>query len=527
MILVEVSLNQFNNSVLYDIIELEELLGDNMTFHDQTFIKNNTTLERKEKALNKLIQLRPNNKNISQELFMVQKGLEGERKIAYQLSKSNLGMYIFHDIKLQYKDLTAQIDYMVFTSKACYFIEAKNYTGNIKIDENGNFIREYNYNGKKIKKGMDSPIRQVEAQLEVFTKIALFNEDRMKELLKGTKFTNYFKTLVVFTDEETILEMNKAPNDIKSRVVRYDGLLRKIEQINSKQENVINSEQLKEFIDFISSLDQTIEENYEEYYMNKFYLSKDESSLNLIRATSNNRRNNTKYYKNKKKLNKKLIIGIVSVWILLSIYSSTINNNKAKKNIELTGNQRQAISIIKSAYNNSKQNGFEIIHTSVCNELKNMFSGNTFNCNRLPLEVNFLNENQITIYKDYWCYTLELSKDGNKLVNTKRRNTKCNGYAVGYLEWDENNEYYQKIGGYNKIKEMAVYSYNNNAFVHDYLDYSHIGERGGDPNYKTTYMMQVDMFFGALTSKGYSVRTGSTNKEETNKMCESLYYIMK
>ena len=41
MILVEVSLNQFNNSVLYDIIELEELLGDNMTFHDQTFIKNN------------------------------------------------------------------------------------------------------------------------------------------------------------------------------------------------------------------------------------------------------------------------------------------------------------------------------------------------------------------------------------------------------------------------------------------------------------------------------------------------------
>ena len=92
MILVEVSLNQFNNSVLYDIIELEELLGDNMTFHDQTFIKNNTTLERKEKALNKLIQLRPNNKNISQELFMVQKGLEGERKIAYQLSKSNLGM---------------------------------------------------------------------------------------------------------------------------------------------------------------------------------------------------------------------------------------------------------------------------------------------------------------------------------------------------------------------------------------------------------------------------------------------------
>lgn len=498
-----------------------------MTFHDQTFIKNNNTLERKEKALNKFLQLRPNNKKISQELFMVQKGLEGELKIAYQLSKSNLGMYIFHDIKLQYNDLIAQIDYMVFTSKACYFIETKNYTGNIKIDENGNFIREYKYNGKKIKKGMDSPIRQVEAQFEVFTKIALSNEDKMKELLKGTKFANYFKTLVVFTDEETILEMDKAPDDIKSRVVRYDGLLRKIEQINSKQENVISSEQLKEFTDFISSLDQTTEDDYEEYYMNKFYLSKNASNINTNRTISNNGRNNTKYYKNKKKPNKKVIIGIIIAWILLSIYSSTINNNKVTKNIELTNNQQQAISIIKSAYNNSKQNGFEIIHTSVCNELKNMFSGNTFNCNQLPLEVNFFSENQITIYKDYWCYTIELSEDGNKLVNTKKENTKCNGYAVGYLEWDENNEYYQKIGGYNKIKEIAVYSYNNNAFVHDYLDYSHIEERGGDPTYKTTYMIQVDMFFGALTSKGYSVRTGSTNKDETNKMCEALYYIMK
>ena len=57
MVLVEVYLNQFKNSVLYDIIKQKELLGDNMTFHDQTFIKNNNTLERKEKALNKFLQL--------------------------------------------------------------------------------------------------------------------------------------------------------------------------------------------------------------------------------------------------------------------------------------------------------------------------------------------------------------------------------------------------------------------------------------------------------------------------------------
>ena len=484
-----------------------------MSFFDQTFVKNNNTLERKKLALNNLLKYEPRNRNLSQELFMVQKGLDGEGKIAYQLSKSNVGMYIFHDIKLQYNDLTAQIDYIVFTSKACYFIETKNYIGNIKVDENGNFIREYKYNGKKIKKGMDSPIRQVEAQLDVFTKIALSNEEKMKRMLKGTKFSNYFKTIVVFTDEETILEMKKAPDDIKSRVVRYDGLLRKIETINENQKDIINNEQLKEFINFILSLDQTTEENYEEYYINKF---------NLSRVTLNN---NDIVNSKRKKLIKKTIIFIFFIWIFISLIVSS-NNGKNGKQM-LTSNQQKAISIIKKAYNNSKQNGFEIIHTSVCNELKNMFNPYSFNCDKLPLKVNVINENQINIYKDYSCYSIKLSEDGKNYISGRIENKECGGVAVGYLEWDENNEYYQKIGGYDKIKEMAIYSYNNNAFVHDYYDYSHIGERGGNPGYSVSYMMQVDMFFGALTGTGYSVRTSSTNKEQTNKMCKAFYYIMK
>ena len=76
-----------------------------MAFRDQTFIKNNDTLEKKQKALSSLLQLKPDNKKIAQELFKVQKGIFGEKRVAYQLSKSNIGMYIFHDIKLKYKDL--------------------------------------------------------------------------------------------------------------------------------------------------------------------------------------------------------------------------------------------------------------------------------------------------------------------------------------------------------------------------------------------------------------------------------------
>ena len=40
---------------------------------------------------------------------------------------------------------------MVLTSLYTYFIECKNLVGNITVNEKGDFIRELNINGKKIK----------------------------------------------------------------------------------------------------------------------------------------------------------------------------------------------------------------------------------------------------------------------------------------------------------------------------------------------------------------------------------------
>lgn len=261
-----------------------------MKFYEQIFLKESSILEKKEQALNSLIMQYSGNNNLREELFKVQKGIDGERKIAYQLSKTDIGMYILHDINFKYGELNAQIDYIVLTSKACYFIEIKNYMGNIKIDENGNFIREYVYNGKKIKKGMDSPIRQVEAQMEVFKKIALANEEKMKYILDGNKFLKYFKTLVVFADEETIIDMEKAPQDIKDRVLRYDGLIRKIKQINQNQDTFIEAERLKKLSNFILSTELEIDENYEEYYKNKFNIidfKKNEIQKPIFRKKNN------------------------------------------------------------------------------------------------------------------------------------------------------------------------------------------------------------------------------------------------
>ena len=114
---------------------------------DTVFLKESSSLSNKYKALNKLNSKYPNNKDLLNELYMVKRGLNGENEIAYQLQKANIGMYVLRDVKVKYKDLSAQIDYIVITPIYTYYIECKNLVGNIIVNDKGDFIREYQKNG--------------------------------------------------------------------------------------------------------------------------------------------------------------------------------------------------------------------------------------------------------------------------------------------------------------------------------------------------------------------------------------------
>ena len=208
---------------------------DNLTFKDTIFLKESSDLQDKYDALSKLNKEYPNNDDIKEELYIVKKGLDGEKEIAYQLKKSNIGMYVLHDINIEYEDLKAQIDYIVVTRYCCYFLECKNLIGNITITDKGNFIREYEVNGRKIKKGIYSPFRQVEAQRDVYKKIwntrlssnAMINT--IRRVLSEKNFTDIHRVLVVAANNETILNTKYAPKDIKNKVLKSDTLIRKIQ----------------------------------------------------------------------------------------------------------------------------------------------------------------------------------------------------------------------------------------------------------------------------------------------------------
>ena len=229
---------------------------DSLRFKDTIFLKETSDLQAKYEALKKLNEEFPNNEELLSELYIVKKGLDGENEIAYQLKKSHIGMYVLRDVKYQYGDLSAQIDYIIITSLYFYYIECKNLVGNITVTEKGDFIREFTVNGKKIKKGMYSPLRQAEAQREVIRKIWESNISTLTRALASSKFEHYRRVLVVAANHDTILNTNKAPKEMKYKILRSDALVRQIEYDLNHRDNSEYMENQKEMI-------------YEEYFYNE------------------------------------------------------------------------------------------------------------------------------------------------------------------------------------------------------------------------------------------------------------------
>ena len=252
------------------------------TFKDTIFLKDSTELEKKYLALEKLNNEYPNNDALLEELYMVKKGLAGENEIKYQLEKSNLGLFVLRDVNLEYENLKAQIDFIVITKMYCYFIECKNLIGNITINDNGDFIREFIIDNKKYKKGMYSPLRQVEAQRDVYKKI--WNNQLssnkfinfVRRSLSEKNFTDTHRVLVVAANHETIINTKCAPDEVKNKVIRADNLIKKItEDLNESDKTLWDSKNsMEDWANTFLSLNVDINVDYYNYYKNKFFNTK-------------------------------------------------------------------------------------------------------------------------------------------------------------------------------------------------------------------------------------------------------------
>lgn len=251
---------------------------DAFRFKDTIFYKDSSDLQDKYDALKKLNAEYPNNEELLSELFIVKKGLDGENEISYQLKKAHIGMYVLRDLKFKYEDLTAQIDYVIITPVYIYYIECKNLIGNITVNEKGDFIREFSVNGKKIKKGMYSPLRQVEAQREVLRKIWESTTSKLTKLISSDKFNYYRRVLVVAANPETILNTSRAPQDMKYKILRADALVRQLEydlSHRSADQPLDSKKRMEELAQSYINLSSNETIDYYEYYKKKFALVND------------------------------------------------------------------------------------------------------------------------------------------------------------------------------------------------------------------------------------------------------------
>lgn len=256
-------------------------------FTETIFYKKDSQLEEQISALKELQQEYPNNSKLNYKLKLCELGLIGENEIEFELKNANIGMYILHDVNLKYKDLTAQIDYIIITPGYTYFVECKNLIGNISVNNRGEFIREYIYNHKKIVEGIYSPIRQAERHIEIFKKLLDENQTGiMYNLLKKVR-QSWFKPLVVLANSKNILKLQYAPKEIKSQIVRSDSLVNYIKRdINNLDKDYLSSQ--KYMNDFAFRIMQNYNQDIEKDYKEEFQKWLEKDKIEPLSSNANN-----------------------------------------------------------------------------------------------------------------------------------------------------------------------------------------------------------------------------------------------
>ena len=173
---------------------------------------------------------------IEKQISIAQIGEYGEKNIIYELKHSDLDMYIMHDIYLEVNGVGAQIDFLIVTKKIIYVIECKNLYGDITVREDGAFIREFSYKGrKKQKEAIYSPITQNEHHLHVLKEYIKDGKISIVKFLTDKMFNHIFKSVIVLANPKTIL---KTPRNFSGTILRADQLVRYIEEQN-RMSNII------------------------------------------------------------------------------------------------------------------------------------------------------------------------------------------------------------------------------------------------------------------------------------------------
>ncbi|PZM64339.1 NERD domain-containing protein [Paenibacillus dendritiformis] len=195
----------------------KQLFGQKRTIRNPIFIKDFSKDNHQLSALNELknkIVGGEKKDNIERDIKYLKYGLDGENNVSFELKNSFLPILCLHDVRVEYEDYVAQLDFVVISNKFTCILETKKLSGNITIDQDGNFVRTFkNRFGKEYKEGIYSPITQNARHIDIIKYV----------LAKELKINNMpILSLVVMANPKTIINKYRCPEEIEKSIIKYD-----------------------------------------------------------------------------------------------------------------------------------------------------------------------------------------------------------------------------------------------------------------------------------------------------------------
>ena len=195
-------------------------------------------------------------------------GIAGEENVAFELNNSYLPIIVLHDLRLEHEGLSVQIDYLIITTKLCLVVECKNLFGNLEVNNRGEFIRELDFNGKRKKEGIYSPVTQNTRHMEMIKQLRLANKRNplMRAALEKY-FDDFYRSEIVLANPKTVINLKHAPKNVKDQIIRSDQLIDYIKRlIRASKESSSSEKEMYEMADFFAGLHKENPVDYTEKY---------------------------------------------------------------------------------------------------------------------------------------------------------------------------------------------------------------------------------------------------------------------
>ena len=206
---------------------------------------------------------------IERDMKLLAYGIVGEESVAFELNNSYLPFIVLHDLRLEHEGLTAQIDYLIITTKFCLVVECKNLFGNLEVNSRGEFIRELDFNGKRKKEGIYSPVTQNVRHMEMIKALRLANKrNPLMRVALEKSFGELHKSVIVLANPKTVINLKRAPKNVKDQIIRSDQLIEYIKRLIRENKDLASSEKdMYEMADFFVGLHKENPVDYTERYL--------------------------------------------------------------------------------------------------------------------------------------------------------------------------------------------------------------------------------------------------------------------